>query len=91
MKRKNRPLGENQRYLLYSLFMHKSWRPGCGWLWNTPSGTKRLLDSLVRRGLVVKHDDGSYTLTADEHAKMLDSEYCRKLLRGEEPSGNESC
>lgn len=49
-----RPLGETQRSILSSLVEHKGWHGwgwGCGWLWDTPSNTTRLLNSLVKRGL----------------------------------------
>jgi hypothetical protein len=49
-----RKLGDNQRITLQSLLEHRGWSPGCGWVWNNYSGTVRLLDSLVRRGLAAK-------------------------------------
>ena len=52
-----RPLGETQIDMLWSLQSHGSWHDcGCGWLWDTPSGTVRILDSLVRRGLVRRQE-----------------------------------
>lgn len=45
-------LGKNQQDMLRALVEHHTWSPGCGWLWSTPSATVRLLDGLVRRGLV---------------------------------------
>ncbi len=48
-------LGNTQRSILRSLVEHKSWFGegyGCGWIWGNYSNTKRLLDSLVKRGLV---------------------------------------
>lgn len=50
-----RPLGTTQLDVLQSLdSMHGGmWWYGCGWLWDTPSGTKRVLASLVPRGLVM--------------------------------------
>ncbi len=52
-----RKLGENQRSMLWSLREHRGeWFNGCGWLWDTPSGTAALLDSLLRRGLVERAD-----------------------------------
>ncbi len=44
------PLGKNQRTTLKSLAYHGSW-PG-GWVWENTSSTVRILDSLVKRGLV---------------------------------------
>ena len=56
-----RPLGETQKAVLRALEEHGSWRPGgrCGWLWDTDSGTRRLMDSLVKRGFVVVRN-GTY-------------------------------
>lgn len=47
------PLGENQLSVLKSLD-RGPWHERCGWLWDTPSGTRKILDSLVKRGLVAK-------------------------------------
>lgn len=48
-----RKLGRVQREVLESLKHHGSWHPRCGWLWNNPSGTLRLMNSLVRAGYAV--------------------------------------
>lgn len=47
-----RKLGDNQRHLLRMLHDHGEWNNRCGWLWNSQSGTVRILDSLIARGLV---------------------------------------
>ena len=47
-------LGKNQVSLLNCLHRHGRYGPWCGWLWDTDSGTKRILESLVKRGLVRK-------------------------------------
>lgn len=49
-----RPLGENQKMALDSLRRHGPW-PG-GWYITNTSTTVRILESLVRRGLVTKHE-----------------------------------
>jgi len=49
-----RPLGDSQQWMLDALRKHGRWSRNCGWLWDTPSGTERILDSLVRRGLARK-------------------------------------
>lgn len=54
----SRPLGETQRSVLRSLA--KSRYPG-GWLWDTHSGTVRILESLYQRCLVDK-SGGVYTI-----------------------------
>lgn len=48
------PLGKTQVSVLESLNRHGNheWFHGCGWVWNTLGGTERLLNSLVKRGLV---------------------------------------
>ncbi|HET7846977.1 MAG TPA: hypothetical protein VFL72_05750 [Acidimicrobiia bacterium] len=43
------PLGVNQTMVLESLKRHGGW-PG-GWVWENPSLTRKILNSLVRRGL----------------------------------------
>jgi hypothetical protein len=48
------PLGKKQKSILESLKGHKLYYPGCGWYWDTPSGTVKLLESLVKRGLARK-------------------------------------
>lgn len=57
MTRKIWKLGETQKQMLIALEEHGSWKRGCGWLWDTPSGTERILNSLVARGLVYKDGD----------------------------------
>lgn len=46
-------LGENQKSVLKDLAERNDgvWYPGCGWMFRTDSLTKRILDSLVLRGL----------------------------------------
>ena len=46
-------LGRRQRSVLKCLADRAGvWFDGCGWYWNTRSTTVKILDSLVRRGLV---------------------------------------
>ena len=55
-----RPLGEIQRGVLATMVDVRrdgEWWPGCGWVWDTYSGTVRVLDSLCRRGLVERMPD----------------------------------
>jgi hypothetical protein len=56
----SRPLGEKQEKVLASLRRHKSWSVKGGWIWDTPSGTKKILDSLVARGFakIVSGENG---------------------------------
>jgi len=66
-------LGTNQEAILRSLVSYSSTTPPCqapdrtypggGWCWDNHSTTVRLLDSLVRRGLVEKSDRDVYRLT----------------------------
>jgi hypothetical protein len=51
-------LGETQAAMLKAVVEHHGWQEGCGWLWSTPSGTVRLLEPLVRRGVVTKTGEG---------------------------------
>lgn len=55
--KKVRGMGYVQKELLDVLKSHEGvWYPGCGWYWGNVSSTKRILDSLVRRGLVAATD-----------------------------------
>ena len=56
-----RPLGGTQQEVLRSLRNHGYWHYSrCGWYWDTLGNTEKVLDSLVRRGLVTKDGDGFY-------------------------------
>lgn len=57
-------LGNSQRYVLKALKKHRGWYPMCGWIWNTRSGTIRILDSLVKRGLA-DFDSKQYKITTE--------------------------
>ena len=63
MKKKSTPnkIGHVQKAVLQALKTHGKWFSGfgSGWLWDTPSGTRKILDSLVKKGLV---RIGTYTL-----------------------------
>lgn len=50
----NRPLGKIQRLVLADLERHGRWHERCGWLWDTPSHTRALMESLAKRGLIRK-------------------------------------
>jgi len=60
------PLGKNQVAILQSLRRHGYWQKNAGWIWDTKSGTQKLMDGLVARGLVKveKTDDGHDRYTA---------------------------
>lgn len=61
-----RPLGTTQLGVLQALQDPRHggvWYAGCGWIWSTVSETKRLLDSLVNRGLVTR-EERPYSWTA---------------------------
>ena len=62
-----RKLGKTQAAVLKHLQRHGRYYFGCGWYWNNKSGTIRILESLVRRGLVVKvvKDPGLDPLNVD--------------------------
>lgn len=65
-KRKPR-IGDAQLQCMESLNGDgKSWTYGGlnGWLWNTPSGTKRILDTLVKAGFVLRNNK-TYTLSTE--------------------------
>ena len=62
-----RPLGEVQRHCLIALREHGNWHPTgwSGWYWDNCSGTKRILNSLVKRNLVEIDEKGFYKLTEE--------------------------
>ena len=48
-------MGGNQRNVLASMLECGGWERNCGWVWDTPSGTEKILYSLVegdRMGLI---------------------------------------
>lgn len=55
-----RPLGKNQRWCLYAMTSYgrgpERGYPGGGWVWGNHSTTIRLLESLVKRGLVERYE-----------------------------------
>ena len=53
-ERKQRALGANQEGVLRSLVERGGWSEGCGWMWDTHASTRRILDTLVKRGLAIK-------------------------------------
>ncbi|USC17073.1 hypothetical protein [Rhodococcus sp. 11-3] len=53
-------LGDRQRSVLEALLDHGQWYAGCGWVWDTVSGTDRVMRSLVRRGLAEQTTGGGY-------------------------------
>jgi hypothetical protein len=52
-------LGKVQADVLAALWEHGYWSPDyrCGWLWTTPSETKRIMDSLVNAGYAVVNEE----------------------------------
>lgn len=52
-----RPLGPTQASVLASLRNHGYWHVTCGWVWSGPARTQRILDGLVKRGLVVVKEE----------------------------------
>lgn len=55
--RKQRKLGHVQRHVLSALNGWGYYYPGCGWRWGNTSTTVRVLESLVRRGLVIRTEE----------------------------------
>lgn len=56
-----RKIGDVQRHVLRSLVDHKDWHENSGWLWDTTGNTTRIMESLLKRGLVTKTMDGPLT------------------------------
>lgn len=64
--RMTRPLGERQETCLQSLAEFGFWSAvGCGWSWDGPGVTRRIMQSLVKRELVhiinIPYGDGDRT------------------------------
>ena len=60
VRRIDAPIGERQKSCLDALKRHGRW-PG-PWYYDNASTTRRILDSLVTRGLVTCDDAGTYRL-----------------------------
>jgi hypothetical protein len=56
--------------VLEALIEYKGWQERCGWVYDTMSGTKATLDSLVKRGFV-RCEDGFYTPIKDEQGNKI--------------------
>ena len=68
-------IGTTQQSCLESLYQRKGWYPMCGWIWNNRSVTIRIMETLVKRGLVDKSGTAEtpvYTLNdkGREHLKV---------------------
>lgn len=71
--------------MLEALHKHGFWKDSfCGWQWDTPSGTRSILDSLVKRGLATVTND-KYTITEKGSALLVAS--CKTHY----PSNNGRC
>lgn len=67
-----RKLGVVQESVLRCLLEHEGWGPQCGWIWNSASGTEKIIRTLVTRGLVyetTKFGRMYFELTAAGHAE----------------------
>jgi hypothetical protein len=72
-----RPLGKTQKAILRSMARahasneaSRTWYDGCGWVWTTAKETTKLMESLVRRGLVEKtvtHISATNTIYGRDH------------------------
>ena len=81
-----RPLGKVQKQVLKSLQEHGRWldhRGLAGWVWDTYTNTKRIMDSLVKRGLASREGDTYYPKETQEMTEASKVETLRKdvLLR----------
>jgi hypothetical protein len=53
-----KPLGQTQLAVIDALQRHGGhWRDGCGWQWDTPSGTRKIMEGLLKRGVVTCEDE----------------------------------
>lgn len=72
-------LGKNQEGVLGCLKRHNGFRGfgiGCGWYWNTRTGTIKICESLVKRGFAELKDDRYYITDAgNQYIKDNDIHY----------------
>lgn len=64
VERKCGKLGSTQKELLRCLAEYGGWESNCGWTWTTPTRTKCIMDSLVKRG-VAELTDKHYKIKGD--------------------------
>lgn len=83
-------LGEVQIYCLKSMAENSGgkWSAGCGWLWDNPSGTARVMLSLWRRGLVDLY--GIDTGDPQRNTYVL-NELGQEVVERSSQNGEESC
>ncbi len=66
-------LGATQAKVFDALVEHESWSEDCGWIWGTPSSTRRIMDSLVRAGVVKVEESGVGVLARRTYRPILDA------------------
>ena len=74
-----RKLGRLQVALIKCLLEHGSWRDSDRewWYWDTRTGTRRVLDSLVKRGIVRREPAGLY---GPATYRLCDEDEARRLV-----------
>lgn len=84
-------LGSRQEAVYRLLCKRGLWYPGCGWYWGGQAETQRVLEGLVRRGMVLKtHEhlfDGDELVETYRPERLLSNEQrwaiaTMKLRRG---------
>jgi len=71
-------LGKTQEAILRALKQHKGWYRGAGWRWSSTGETERLLETLVKRGLVVAVEE--------TFSPGVGPSYVTKVYRPKEPA-----
>lgn len=66
----NRALGKTQKGVLKALISHGSYHAGCGWCWSTHKGTVKVLETLVKKGLV-SADEREVTRTLSIYPRTI--------------------
>lgn len=66
-------LGKAQSAMMDELLKRGLWFPGCGWSWNGASNTERIMESLLKRGLVTK--------TTKRATKLLPERCCYHIAK----------
>lgn len=89
-----KPLGHIQEGVLRSLTQLGEWSDTgrCGWTWSTLSETKRIMESLVARGLAKKRFAAQGSFGRVSHAYYKISPKGLKVVKElETKSGRETC
>lgn len=75
-------LGKTQYEVLQTLVRKGVWFPGCGWTWDTVSGTTRIMDSLLMKDAAFKMSGKYYPTPAASAGRFADLPAIMKNKKG---------